>query len=549
MRGTVLLVDDEAYVRDSLAQVFQRKDFMVRTAEGAEEALRGEVYEGVDAAVVDLRMPDGDGLSVLRALKEREPQLPVIILTGHGSVVNAVECLKAGAFDFVQKPADPQELVLLVERAIEDASMRRELSYLRDRDVEASSNVRAVDPPRTSGTSVVVAPGTAQPGGGGVGDAPLGVSQAWVEVMRLAATVASSDASVLLLGESGVGKEVVARFIHRHSARAERPFVAVNCASVPPDLFESEFFGHRKGSFTGAHADRDGRFRVAHEGTLFLDEIGCMPEASQTKVLRVLQDGVFERIGETRPTTVDVRVIAATNAKLESAIEAGSFREDLYYRVAVVVIAIPPLRERPEDVRVLAEHFLYEIATRHGKIIESISEDALAVLRAYEWPGNVRELRNVVEHAVLFESTQELGVDALPSNVRSDPTTAPRPAVGGASADDGDAGHRDATGVSSAFGGGGKRDVRPGEVPDGAPAEVPSGGEVPATVFQPVDRLSKLELRETLLQAEREIIEEALRRANGVRREAARLLAVDERNLSYFLRKHGLGRARDEDRS
>lgn len=509
MRGTLLLVDDEDYVRESLARVFARRDFVVRTAAGAAEALRAEAFEGADAAIVDLRMPDGDGLAVLRALQEREPLLPVIILTGHGSVVNAVECLKAGAFDFVQKPADPEELVLLVDRAMADASRRRELGYLRDREPGAAGGGSTG---RTSGGRPVLrdTEPSREP-------EPIGTSPAWKEVMRLARTAAPADASVLLLGESGVGKEVVARYIHRSSRRAERPFVAVNCATIPTELFESEFFGHRKGSFTGAHSDREGRFRVAHEGTLFLDEIGCMPESSQTKVLRVLGDGVFERIGETRPTTVDVRIIAATNAPVETLIRDGGFREDLYYRIAVVVIAIPPLRERPEDIEVLANHFLAEVSSRQGKVIRSVQAEALDAMQAYSWPGNVRELRNVIERAVLFETGDHLRAESLPSNI-------------GAAAI---AGSRRPSNETRAAGEGTTED--PG---------VASGRE---TLLWDVGRLPDLQLRETLLRVERELIEEALRRANGVRREAARTLSVDERNLSYFLRKHGLGRSSGEE--
>lgn len=467
MKGTILLVDDEPYVRDPLARVLRRNGFVVREASSATDALAEGTFQGADAAIVDLRMPDGDGRDVLRRLLEHEPGLPVVILTGHGSVSTAVECLKAGAYDFVQKPADPEALTLLMERAIRDASMQRELAYLRESEAE---------------------------------DGPIGVSRGWKGVMALAEKAASSDTSVLIVGESGVGKEEVARFIHRNSRRADHAFVAVNCGTIPPHLFESEFFGHRRGAFTGAVSDRAGRFRVAHRGTLFLDEIACMPEESQAKVLRVLHDGVYERLGETQSTSVDTRIIAATNAQLEEETTSGRFREDLYYRIAVLVIHVPPLRERPEDIDALARRFLSEFARKLAKPVETIAPETMHVLQAYGWPGNVRELRNVVERAVLLESGSRLALDGLPPNVRAGGGFGPRP-----------------TGAS------------------------------PAAIGD-LTGVEDLTLRENLRVTEVALIQEALRRASDTKREAARLLGIDERNLSYFLKKHGLHRSKGKRR-
>ncbi|MEZ4648300.1 MAG: sigma-54 dependent transcriptional regulator [Candidatus Eisenbacteria bacterium] len=451
MKGTILLVDDEAYVRDALAAVLERRDFVVRTGASADDALGDHALDGIDVVITDLRMPGMDGLELLAKLTERAPDIPVIVITGHGSVVSAVECLKAGAFDFVQKPMEPGALALLAERAVAEAAMRRELAYHRSRQIHVLA--------------------------GDDGGEPVGASAAWKRVVEMATRVAPADTSVLLVGESGTGKEELAKLIHRRSGRAKRPFVPVNCGAIPGERFESEFFGHRRGSFPGANEDRDGRFRVAHEGTLFLDEVGCLPEGSQTKVLRVLQDGIFERVGETKPTVVDVRLIAATNSDLESEVEAGRFRTDLYYRIAVLVIEVPPLRGRSEDVPLLADHFLRRFASKFGKAFRGIDPAAVALLQAYPWPGNVRELRNVMERAVILESGSWITARSLPPNL------------------------------------------------------VGTGREV-------VTERQDLNLREGLRRRERELLETALDRAGGVRREAARLLGIDERNLSYFLKKH-----------
>jgi transcriptional regulator with PAS, ATPase and Fis domain len=297
-----------------------------------------------------------------------------------------------------------------------------------------------------------------------------------VDLVRAAAPV---DTPVLLLGESGTGKGELARLLHRLSPRAEGPFVQVNCAAVPVDLFESEFFGHRRGAFTGATTDREGRFRVAHGGTLLLDEIDTLPPPAQAKVLRVLEDGVFERLGESRPTTVDVRLVSASNAELAAAVARGAFRADLFYRINVVTVHIPPLRERRDDIPLLARAFLAEVGARLGKPLHGFADETLEALLGYPWPGNVRELKNVIERGVLLESSDRLTPESLPF----DPPA----------------------GAGSAAGGAGD-----------------------------------LHLRRSLQQAERRILKEALERSDGVKREAARLLGIDERNLSYFLRKNGL---------
>jgi DNA-binding NtrC family response regulator len=466
-RGTILLVDDEAYVRDSLATVLERRGYLVRGAASAAEALQSHSLDGVDVVVTDLRMPGEDGLLLVRRLFELDPSLPVIVLTGHGTVPSAVECMKAGAFEYVVKPVEPDEIVLLLDRASAQSNLKREVEYLR-----------------------------ASEGGRGPGKrGPLGVSTAWKQVTQIVDIAAPTDTSVLLLGESGTGKEEVAQLIHRRSARSEGAFVRVNCAAIPTELFESEFFGHRKGAFTGAISDRVGRFRVAHRGTLFLDEINSLPPIAQAKVLRVLQDGSFERVGDSLPTTVDVRLICASNADLAMEVEAGRFRPDLYYRVNVMTIHMPPLRERVADIPVLARAFVEEFSSRLGKNVRDIEPEVMDAICAYRWPGNVRELRNVIERGVLLEPSTTLRIASLPADVAR--------ARGSSNHD-----------------------------------KTSTANEVATPSPSPED--GSLTLRAALAAEERRILEDALRRSNSVRREAARLLGIDERNLSYFLKKHGI---------
>ncbi len=446
---SVLIVDDEPYVRDSLATVLRRAGYRVKTASGVQEALCPGPLEGIDAVVTDLRMPGGDGLKLLSRLMETVAGLPVIVLTGYGTVPSAVECMKAGAYDYLLKPVRPEVLELVLQRALRESTMRRELDYLRSREERGTTSRR-----------------------------PIGISPGWKQVVEMVELAAATDTPVLLLGESGTGKEEAALLLHQCSRRSLGPFVRVNCAAVPVDLFESEFFGYKRGAFTGADSDREGRFRVAHRGTLFMDEISSMPESAQAKVLRVLQDGVFERVGESHPTAVDVRVVSASNLDLQAEAQAGRFRLDLFYRINVMTIHIPPLRERREDIPVLAEAFLVEFAKRFARPIKAFHPDTMAVLEAYQWPGNVRELRNAIERAVLLEKSEMILPSSLPFS--------PRPAASG-------------------------------------------GGE----------RID-LNLRSVLALQERRTLVAALEQARGVRREAARLLGIDARNLGYFLRKHGL---------
>lgn len=443
--ATLLIVDDESYVRDSLRVVLERRGFEVRTAESV--AAAREQLSGLDAVLVDLRMPGETGDVLVRELQERETPIPVVVLTAHGTVRSAVECMKAGAADYLLKPTDPDEIELVLQRIVERDSERRELRYLR----EEGPSVRDAG--------------------------PIGATPPWMRVMELAETAAPTDTSVLLLGESGTGKEEVARLVHRTSPRRERAFVGVNCAAIPADLFESELFGHRRGAFTGATADREGRFRIAHRGTLFLDEIDALSSAAQAKLLRVLQEGEIHPVGDSRPTRVDVRILCAANVDLRAEVDAGRFRPDLYYRIAVLEIRLPPLRERRGDVALLAAAFLDEMNGRFGKRVRALHPETLAMLEAYPWPGNVRELRNVVERGVLLEKSESLRPESLPF----------------------------------------------------------SGAESARAPSEPGDDLS---LRRALHETERRLLLAALERAEGVKKEASRLLGIDPRNLPYYLRKH-----------
>jgi DNA-binding NtrC family response regulator len=445
-RGVLLVVDDESYVRESLAALLEDRGFRVRTAASVEQALEERRLHGVDAVLTDLKMPRADGLELVRSLAGTHPDLPVVVLTAYGTVRSAVECVRAGARDYLLKPTDPDELTLVLDRTLSESRRRRELDYLR------------------SGAGSL--PKRRQ---------PLGVSAAWRRVLSLVEAAAPADTTVLLLGETGTGKEEVARLIHGQSARADSAFVAVNCAAVPETLFESEFFGHRRGAFTGAVADREGRFRIAHGGTLLLDEVDALPLSAQAKVLRVLEEGSFDRVGDSEPTFVDVRLVCASNSDLKAKVRDGTLRPDLYYRIHVFEIPLPPLRERREDIGLLAEAFVAEFAARLGKPVRGVAPETLRTLEAYAWPGNIRELRNVLERAVLLENGEELRPDSLPLDLEADLAASP-----------------------------------------------------PRT------------LREALVAEEKRLLVTALREAGGVRREAARRLGVDERNMAYYLRKHGL---------
>jgi len=383
--GRILLVDDEPNMRRILASNLRQDQHQIWEAAGVVEAQRILSANDFDVVITDQKMPDGDGLTVLVSAHENDPTLPVIVLTAVASIELAVESMRKGAFDFLAKPFQPEVVSATVLRACERTRLLRENILLKDAVV------------RLEGASEI-----------------YGESPAMQEVRERIARVAPTYATVLITGETGTGKEVVARTIHRNSPRAPKPFVAVNCAAFTETLLETELFGHEKGAFTGADRQRQGLFEAAHEGTLFLDEAGEMSLAAQAKLLRVLTDGQLLRVGSTRPRRVDVRVLVATHRNLEQRVKEGLFREDLFYRLAVVPIHLPPLRERPEDIAGLSGMFCHQVATELKIPHREMTRDALEKLQHYRFPGNLRELKNLIERAYILSSNPQIDADDLP---------------------------------------------------------------------------------------------------------------------------------------
>jgi two-component system nitrogen regulation response regulator NtrX len=372
MTRRILVVDDEPGIRTALGQLLEYEGYDVRVAPAAAEGLAEYERFRPHLVFMDVKMAGMDGLDALKRLRQTDPTAVVVMMSGHGTIKTAVEATQAGAYDFLEKPLDTDRVLLLLRHALERVDLAAENARLRE-TVESRYEI--------VGRSFLV--------------------RALLDQIE---RVAPTPARVLITGENGTGKELVARAIHKNSPRAQRPFVEVNCAAIPSELIESELFGHMKGSFTGAVQDRPGKFEQADTGTLFLDEVGDMSPAAQAKVLRVLQDGVVTRIGGAKPAKVDVRVVAATNKELEGEIAAGRFREDLYYRLNVVPLRVPALRDRREDVPLLVRHFLTTLAKQDGLPAKGVDDDALRRLQELDWPGNVRELRNTVERLLILAS-------------------------------------------------------------------------------------------------------------------------------------------------
>jgi len=383
---TLVIADDDKNNVLALDKVFQREGFRVIAASGGAEALAAVRAGQIDVVLTDLMMPGMGGVDLLDAIKAAQPEVEVVLMTAYGTVEAAVTAMKRGAYDFVEKPVKRQVIVKTVRKALEKRSLVVENRALRTRLLKIERK------------SIV-------------GNAP-----AFRKTMEVALQAAPSVANILVTGESGTGKELVARAIHEASSRADKPFVAVNCAALPETIMEAELFGHERGAFTGAVQRRDGRFKLADGGTIFLDEVGEMSLAVQVKLLRVLQEGEFEPLGG-KTCRVDVRVVAASNRDLEEEVKRGGFREDLYYRLNVIVVHLPPLRHRIEDVPLLAEHFLGVYAARNGKQMDGIAPEAMGLLSAYYWPGNVRELENVIERAVVLSRGRVLTAQDLPPRV------------------------------------------------------------------------------------------------------------------------------------
>jgi len=374
---SVLIVDDEKPIREAVRSILEYEDFGVTEAGGGKEALDLIDRERPDAVLLDIKMSGMDGIETLDRIREEWPELPVVMFSGHGNIPTAVEAIRKGAYDFIEKPPDADKILVTLKNAVQHNELKAENRALRR---------------RLSGTVEF-----------------LGESPAIIRILESVERVARSDAGVLITGENGTGKELVARAVHLGSERALGAFVDVNCAAIPRDLIESELFGHEAGAFTGASARRTGKFEQAHGGTLFLDEVGDMSLQAQAKILRVLETREVERVGGNKKIPVDVRVLTATNKDLLKAVEEGEFRRDLYYRLNVIPIHIPPLRERREDIPLLSRHFLAQFCKTVGRDCLRLTEDAVSALRAMDWPGNVRELRNFMERLAVLSGSREIG--------------------------------------------------------------------------------------------------------------------------------------------
>ena len=387
MKSRVLVIDDEAAIRDSLRMILEYEDYQFVGAASGQEALDVVKRERPDIVLLDIKMPGMDGMEVLRKLRALDEGLPVVMISGHGNTATAVEAIRLGAIDFLDKPLSSERVIVTLRNVLRQSELSTEN---RDLKVAMESRYELV-----------------------------GQSPALRNVLEAVTRAAPTNATVLLLGESGVGKELVARTIHRNSPRSGQRFVQVNCAAIPEELIESELFGHEKGSFTGATEKQVGKFEQADRGTIFLDEVGDMSQKTQAKVLRVLQEQEVERLGSARTIKVDVRVIAATNKNLEDAISRGEFREDLFFRLNVIPIVVPPLRERREDIPRLVQHFAKRTAEEHNLKPKRFDQAAMDALQRYRWRGNIRELRNTVERLLIMSPTEYVRVDDLPVEIRS----------------------------------------------------------------------------------------------------------------------------------
>ncbi|WP_305045752.1 sigma-54-dependent transcriptional regulator [Geoalkalibacter sp.] len=384
----ILVIDDEGHNRQALSLLLSHSGYQVQSAASGEEALEIMQKTPFEIIISDLFLPGVSGIDILKRVKEESPYTSVILITGNASAETAVEAMKEGAFDYITKPFNFEKLKVIVAKAVEKSRLVAENLYLRQqlRGKYKFDNI-------------------------------IGNSLAMQQVFSRMERIVNTDSTILILGESGTGKELVAKAIHYSSPRKEKPFIAINCGAIPAELLESELFGHVRGSFTGAVADKAGRFEAANGGTIFLDEIGTMPMHLQMKLLRVLQEQEVERVGSTRGIKLDVRVISATNANLEQEVRQGQFREDLYYRLNVIPIVLPPLRERREDIALLARSFLQKFCREMNRPLMSISPEAMTALEAYSWPGNVRELENLMERTVALTDGEIIGLRDLPASI------------------------------------------------------------------------------------------------------------------------------------
>jgi two-component system response regulator AtoC len=491
-RREVLLVDDDKDVLDLLSDLLTESGYAVRRATNGERALASVEKSRPQLVIMDVQLPDQDGLTVLRALKRKHPELEVIVMTAFGGSSTAIQAIGEGAYDYVTKPFETDDLLATLRRVFERAEMAEEVAILSlELGKSAAKRERIV-----------------------------GSSRPMLEVYKVIGKVAASHATVMISGESGTGKELVAEAIHRASPRNAFPLVKVSCAALPETLLETELFGHERGSFTGAIAMRKGRFELANKGTIFLDEIGEMTLGTQTKLLRILQEREFERIGSNTPIKVDIRVIAATNRDLAEEVDRSRFREDLYYRLNVIHIHMPPLRERKEDIPALVEHFLLKYRWSQDAPPTTITGDALAQLVAYDWPGNVRELENAVERAVVLSRGDPIAVEHLPF---AEPV-----AKGGRRASaKGDKEAESATAIATPIATDGSSNGSSGA------SDVDDDGALVGATPSPFKR--------QVAELERRLILEALERAGGNRTRAAEELGIYRRLLYDKMREFGLG--------
>jgi len=451
----ILVVDDELSMQEFLSIMLKKEGYQPVCCGSGEEALKKLSSMEFDTVITDLNLPNLDGIGVLREVRDRQPGTPVIMITAYATAKTAIEALKLGAYDYVMKPFNVDELKNIVDNALEKKRLTAENIHLR-RQLESADGLAGM----------------------------IGVSEQMQQLFSLVRKISRTQSSVLITGESGTGKEMAARAIHQGSQRFDKPFVSINCAAMPADLLESELFGHVKGAFTGAVAHKKGLFETAHHGTLLLDEIGEMPTEMQAKLLRALQERSIRRIGGVDEIRVDARLICTTNRDLEAMVEAGGFREDLFYRINVIRIHVPPLRERPDDIPPLAGHFLARLSSQMSSSVKSISREGMRLLREHRWPGNIRELENVIERAVALETGEMIMPENLPALTAAG--SGPTPPV---------------------------------------PGEIPAEGFV---------------MEEYLREVEKRFISQALEQAGGNMTRAAALLGMSFRSFRYYVKKYEL---------
>ncbi len=457
----ILIIDDEKSILDLLSVVFKKKGYRVKTSLSAKTALELIDKEEFDLILTDIKLPQMSGMKILKYVKEKYPAMPVVMITAYGTIKQAIEALKMGAMDYIVKPFNMEELKIIVAQGLENRRIQQE-NVLLKKDLEEKYGMNNM----------------------------VGKSKKMLEVYNLIEKIAVTDSTVLISGESGTGKEIAARAIHFHSRRRERPFVSINCGALPENLLESELFGHVKGSFTGAIANKKGMFETAEKGTLFLDEVGEMSPWTQVKLLRTLQDRKVRRVGGTEEFPIDVRIIGATNQDLKKRIEEGKFREDLFYRLNVISLELPPLRDRKEDIPLLVSHFLSKYCDKMGRDMKRMAPRVMKVFESYSWPGNVRELENSIERIIAIEERETITESSLPEELVSPQREQDR-----------------------------GYEVKPG-----------------------------FDLNTTLDDISRNFVQQALQRTNGNLKETATLLGINYRSLRYLIEKLGLRSAKEAER-